>query len=129
IVDVRTVLRVEISTTAPTTRWSVFVDAESGDVVAREQTLKFASGTVLFNAPVRRPGDLRNDYPAKFVSVEVEGAPATADDAGLLSFSAAPASVSVTVGSPYLTVQNLAGPAASTVLSLPDGGSAVWDLA
>jgi cysteine-rich repeat protein len=129
MLDVRTVLRVEVATTSPITRWSVFVDAESGDLVAREQTLKFASGTLFFNAPVRRPGAERNDYPAKYVSVQIDGASATANDAGVLSFTTSPASVSVTVGSTYLSVQNLAGAAATTVLSLPDGGSAVWDLA
>src|SRR5690606_23933373 len=122
ILAVRPVLRVEVTSDAPIGRWDVFVDAETGDLVAREQTLKFATGTVLFNAPERYPGAQRNDYPAKYVVTDIGGTSVTADGSGQVSFNAAPASVTVGAQSAYVSVHNVTGAEASTVLSVPSGG-------
>jgi cysteine-rich repeat protein len=123
------VLRVVVETTSPPSRWDVFVAAESGELIAREQTLRFASGTVLFNAPVRYPGSQRVDYPAKYVHAVVNGTSASATSDGLFMFESAPAAVSLGAASDFVAVLNQSGPAVSTTLSLPAGGAAAWDLA
>jgi len=54
----RTVRAVIVATESPIGRWTVYVDAQTGSVVARKQTLMFATGTIqykLSRAMARRP--------------------------------------------------------------------------
>ena len=123
----RTVLRVVVSSSSPVGRWNVYVDAHDGSVVAREQTLRFAQGTVRFDAPVRRPGDARSDYVAKHVQVEIEATQSNADADGLVTFAdGAPVDVTLLARSPFVKVMNEAGAQATTVLSLDPGGTILW---
>lgn len=124
----RVVMRTEVATRAPVSRWDVYVDVASGAPVAREQTLRFATGTLLYDVPVRRPGAQRYDAPASEADVQVDGINQSASRDGVLTFG--PNSVSVlatTVGS-RVNVNNQTGPDATTTLSLSDGGTARWDL-
>ncbi|MEJ7730465.1 MAG: MYXO-CTERM sorting domain-containing protein [Polyangiaceae bacterium] len=128
--DYRRVLEVTVDTRAPLGRWSVWVDAQSGAPVARKQTLRFANGTVLYNAPLRRPGAERLDFPALFAEQTVDGAVLTADAAGLVSWpTETTATVVATTSGSRVRVQNDAGPDASQTLSLAPGGTAIWNAA
>ena len=127
-IDFRTVLRVTVDT-QPIGKWTVYVDATSGDVVAREQTLRFATGTVLYNAPVRRPGATRQDYPAAYASLSVNGSTETSDAQGVVSWPSGSATIGTTVSGDFINVNNQGGGDVTGSLNLADGGTAVWSLA
>ncbi|MBL4635956.1 MAG: hypothetical protein JKY56_18995, partial [Kofleriaceae bacterium] len=46
-----TVVAVTIDSTAPIGKWQVYLDAKTGERVAKEQVLRFGSGTVEFHVP------------------------------------------------------------------------------
>jgi cysteine-rich repeat protein len=125
-VDYHTVVRVAVDTT-PLGRWEVYLDARSGAPIARRQTLQFASGTVLYNTPVRRPGAERQDYPALFTDLDANGA-LVSDVNGSITWSGSSAvNVQTSVHGDYVNVSNQAGGEATASLSLSPGGSVVWD--
>jgi MYXO-CTERM domain-containing protein len=128
--DYRRVLEVTVDTKAPLGRWSVWLDAQTGAPVARKQTLRFANGTVLYNAPVRRPGAERQDFPALFAEQTVDGTVLTADAAGLVTWpTETTATVVATASGSRVRVQNDSGPDAAQELSLAPGGTTVWNAA
>ncbi len=126
----RVVLRVEVAAKHPVGRWTVYLDARTGQRVAREQTLRFAEATVLFNAPVRYPGDERSDYAAAMLDVDVDqlGTVST-DESGMFSFPDSETSTAVTL-SPQgakVSVKNNAGTTANAVFQVSGGDKVVWD--
>lgn len=124
----RVVKKVTLRTSDPVGRFEVFVDAVTGAHVAREQTLMFATGSLVFNAPVRYPGSGRADYPARYVQAMVDGQTATADNQGVLTFGdPGPATVEPLLESQYAQLFNEAGPLATTSLSLDASGVAEWN--
>ncbi len=120
-----TVMRVTLDA-EPIGRWWVYVDAETGAPVAREQRLRFATGTVLYDVPMRRPGAERAAYPAMFTAMTVAGADVVSDGEGRVSWGDGTVSVTTGVTGDYVRVNNTAGAAAVTTLSLAPNGSAVW---
>jgi MYXO-CTERM domain-containing protein len=130
VADYRIVMRVTVDTRAMVSRWAVFLDADSGVPVAREQLLRFATGTVMYNVPVRRPTDVRADYPARSATLLVDAVSATTDDNGVLTFAdGAPVQVASALAGPLVSVNNDAGPNASTMFTLDPGGTIVWNAA
>ncbi len=63
-VQFHTVLAVPVSSAVPEGGWRVYVDAATGEPVARQQTLFFADGRVGFRLGKRRPGTELQDVPA-----------------------------------------------------------------
>lgn len=123
----RAVVRVTVDAREPIGRWAVYLDAETGAPVAREQTLRFASGTLLLDAPVRYPGAGRSDYPARRAALTVGGAAVTSDDAGLVSWpDASPAALLAQLSGPLAEVANAAGAEAAASFTLDPGGTVVW---
>ncbi|MGE0547850.1 MAG: hypothetical protein AB7O24_15515 [Kofleriaceae bacterium] len=111
-------------------RWDVWVDARDGGPIARQSTISFASGTVMFNTPDRWPGSTRSAKPAAKATHTVNGESVTADMLGNVSWSAGgAASVSPGLAGPLVEVINEAGSAAATSFMLNDGGSITWDAA
>ena len=126
----RTVIEVKVEAQAPLGRWSVYLDAASGAPVAREQTLRFATGTVLYNAPVRWPGSDRADYPAVLADELIGGVITSADANGILTFAdGAPVTVDAQATGALVRVLNDAGAEATQQLTLDPGGTAVWNAA
>lgn len=123
----RTVARVVVATD-PIGKWSVFVDAVTGEPVAREQTLRFATGTVAYEVPRRRPGAERVAFPATFTNMTVDGASVVSDANGQVTWASGSVSVGTGVAGAQVTVNNTAGGQAATTLSLASGGSAVWNV-
>lgn len=123
----REVLRVIVRATAPIGRWAVYVDAATGEPVAREQQLMFASGSVKINAPVRGPGGSRLDFAAANLDVFVNGAPAVTTISGAVNFAdgGAAAVIAGVVGK-FAAVASEAGAPALTDLVLPPGGQVTW---
>ncbi len=129
-VDYRTVLAVTVSSENPTGRWSVYVDAATAKPVARQSTLRFAQGTVLYDAPERWPGAERIDYPAPLAEVEVNGVADATDEGGLVDWEGEePATVVTEAHGALATVDNVVAQDARATLSLPPGGAARWSAA
>lgn len=127
-VETRSVFEVILDTQTPVGRWSVFIDAQSGLPVAFEQTLRFASGTLRYNAPERRPGATRVDMLARWADVFVNGAPVRTSTGGTVTWDGEePAELRVRAVGPYVRVINAAGSPAEATLSLAPGGEAVWN--
>ena len=128
IAEYRVVLPVEVDSTDPLARWDVYVDAATGEVVARSQKLHFASGTIRYNAPARYPASTRMDYPVPNASFRIAGVAAPSDANGVVTWNGtAAASVTSALAGPYVAITNRAGSLATTTLTLQPGGSAVWN--
>jgi MYXO-CTERM domain-containing protein len=121
------VMKVVVDVANPRARFDVFVDVRDGSVVAREQTLHFANGQLLYNTPVRYPLSTRGDFPAAFTQIQVDGQNATADAQGTVSFPGANAQVTTSLDGTFATIQNQNGQVISTTLPLSDAGSAIWE--
>jgi cysteine-rich repeat protein len=126
----RSVLRVNVAVKSPIGRWSVYVDAQTGAPVAREQMLRFAQGTALYNAPERYPLSTRLDYPAGFANQLVNGVQTTSAVDGTVTFPDGPdANLLATVVGPRVRVLNDVGAEATQGFSLPPGGTVTWNAA
>ncbi|MCY1014162.1 hypothetical protein OV079_53350 [Nannocystis pusilla] len=126
-VDYATVVPVELSTTAPRGRWRVYVDAATGEPVARKQTLLFASGKVAYDAPLREPGGERQDWPANRAALTVGGMNVTSTEAGDVTWNGNNATTVTTRASgTQVTVDNDAGNPATGNLNLQPNQTAVW---
>jgi hypothetical protein len=100
-----TVVRVTVEARAPIGRWDVYVDAHVGDLVAREQRLRFGQARIEYDAPVRYPADGRQYYPARDTNVEVTGGPAGTDADGNITWTGtAPTDVTTVVSGTYFRV-------------------------
>jgi hypothetical protein len=75
----------QVDASAPIGRYSVYLDAATGEPVAREQTLHFATGTVKFNVPTRGPQGARRLRRAASRSSSATSAVVT-DAAGAVTF-------------------------------------------
>ncbi|MEZ4398667.1 MAG: hypothetical protein R3B06_01515 [Kofleriaceae bacterium] len=112
---------------APRGRWDVYVDDATGAPLARTQLLRFGTGTLRYDAPVRYPGGGRQDFPAVGAAITAGGSPVTTDAAGSFSFAGAgPVTVTATVAGPQLQVYDDSAPGGTTTLSVSDGGTARW---
>ena len=129
-VDYATVVPIEVSAESPRGRWLVHVDAATGEPVARVQTLRFASGTLNYNAPVRQPGKARQDFPANQASLTIDGANGTSSAAGVVMWNTNnPAALTARVTGAQIKVGNDAGVAATTNLNLGPGQTVAWNAA
>jgi MYXO-CTERM domain-containing protein len=123
----REVLRVTVEASHPIGKFAVYLDAASGEPVAREQLLHFASGKLQFHVPKRGPQGPRVDLPATRLSVKIDGVAASTDMLGGLTIPDGPAvPVSLGVSGSLVQVVNKGGAAAATDLMLAPGGVSVW---
>jgi cysteine-rich repeat protein len=127
VLDYRTVVRVTVASDQPIGKWEVFVDADTGVPVARRQTLMFATGTVLFDTPVRRPTDVRMDYPATRGDFTVDGESLASSEAGVLDWAgAATANVTLRARGDWVRVDNDSGAAITADFTLDPDGTLTW---
>jgi cysteine-rich repeat protein len=126
----RVVVPVEVDLAAPRAEWTVYVDAGSGEPVARRQGLLFAEGTVRYRVPARHPGGGYQELPAAFTRHTVAGVAVTSNAAGVVAW-AGTAATTVLPGltGPYARVFNAAGDLATAELTLQPDGAVTWDLA
>ncbi len=123
----REVMRVTVDATQPIGRFAVYLDAATGEPVAREQLLHFATGTVKFHVPQRGPEGAYVDLPAPGLNVFVNGGAASTDNLGALNFAGGgPAAVVAGVAGGLVTVVSVEGASAVKDLALPSGGVALW---
>jgi hypothetical protein len=127
--ELATAWRVRVEAVAPRARYDVWIDARSGREIAREQLLRFANGTVLFDAPLRGPSQ-RQTLPAPLAELSVDGAVVLTDALGAFSWaSGAPATVQVGAYGDLVNVGNFSGDNATASFAVSDGGQALWSLA
>jgi len=123
----REVVRVIVDVADPIARYAVFLDSATGEPVARDPLLHFATGTVAFRVPQRGPQGNRVDLPAPRLGVFVNGVGATTDAAGQVSVPDGPdAALIVGVQGDLVAIINAGGAAVTNNLSLPPGGVALW---
>jgi len=125
-VSFATVWTVTLHSPSPLARWAVHIDAYTGRPVARRQVLRYYTGHVLYDAPIRYPAGGRQDYPAQHADVTLGTVPATTDIDGMVTFSATTVSVTARARGPYAVVENDAGADATVTLSLDATGTALW---
>jgi MYXO-CTERM domain-containing protein len=113
---------------APRAQWTVWVDASTGQPVARRQRQLFGSGTVSYRVPPRHPDGGYASYPAAFATHDVDGGDVVSSGTGTFDWVGnANATVSPGLTGPYASIINQEGALATTTLDVADGGSATWD--
>src|SRR6185503_19223336 len=108
--------------------WHVWMDAATGLPVARATTIMYASGQLLYDAPVRYPSGGRANKPAAFAGVTIDGTAATATVDGTLTWAGA-GSATARARGPYVNVTNSGGTAITGTVALMSGGAATWSQA
>ena len=111
-------------------RETIWLDAATGEVIARAPLFRQGSGTVRYDTPVRWPGDERAAYPAAFADLVVDGAAGATDNSGAITWpGTADATIVTGVSGAFATVLDAAEAPASATLTLPDGGAVTWSAA
>lgn len=129
-VEYRTVVKVTVDARDPIGRWDVYVDASSGAPVAREQTLRFATGSVHYNVPLRYPNADRADLPAAGASVVIDGATVNADALGGVTWAGTAAgSLTARARGALVRVINDAGSENTYMTTIEPEGQAIWNAA
>jgi MYXO-CTERM domain-containing protein len=124
----RVVVPVVVDQVSPRSQWSVYVDAATGEPVARKQRLFFGSGTVNYRVPVRYPAGGYANFPAQLTTHTVDGSSATSDIDGIVNWTGV-ASATVTPGltGPFAAMTTVTQAPATGSLTLPNDGTALWD--
>ncbi|HET6613060.1 MAG TPA: DUF4215 domain-containing protein [Kofleriaceae bacterium] len=107
--------------------WDTYVDAASGEAVAREQRLMFASGQIKFHVPERWQGTGYFNVGAAQLFTSVDGSNQTADDTGHVSWSSGSADVDFGVDGKRVHIVNTAGQETSFSDTISDGSTVLWD--
>ncbi|MFV8753780.1 MYXO-CTERM sorting domain-containing protein [Nannocystaceae bacterium ST9] len=115
---------IEVSLASPIGRWQVFVDAASGDPVARRSTLMWAN--LQFEVQQRSTVGPRVGFPARGVSVEIAGVPQFTDQAGGFTVAAANSAAEFGAHGQLVTVSNDAGPDAALITTASPASSVLW---
>ncbi|HVY49909.1 MAG TPA: hypothetical protein VHB21_28635, partial [Minicystis sp.] len=125
----RLAYRVPVAVAGPRDEYDVVVDAAAARPIARRSRLRFAAEEVVFDAPIRGPAGDRMSYPAPLEAVQVDGADATTDASGVVSWSAPATTLTTFASGTDVEVVNQGGAPASGAFALSDGGQALWSLA
>lgn len=120
--SLRRVQEVVLDYRAPFARWSVFLDASTGEPVAREQTLRFFSADVRLDVPDRSPTRGRRSTAAATLDLTVDGDSGQTSPTGVLEWSGAnPASVTAGMQGARVRVISATGDARFELQAV-DGG-------
>jgi len=123
----REVLRVDVESEAPRGRWHVYLDAETGEPVARVSRMHYASGLVFYNVAERSPMFGRSDRPAPSTEHVVDGLSQVSDTTGLVTFAGPTANVQPGLSGPFVEMMDEAVELATGALVLGDGGGVTWN--
>lgn len=100
------------------------------DIIDERPKKLFGSATLQYNVSDRYPGLTRRDVPAPNADITVNSIALTTTPTGTFSWSGtSPASVATSVVGTYVRIINQAGTAATTLLTAPNNGTAVWNAA
>jgi MYXO-CTERM domain-containing protein len=129
-IEYRVAETVVVESTRVPGAWNVWIDANDGSPIARQTTLHWATGTVLFDTPDRYPGGARSAKPAPSASHTVAGAAAMSAADGTVTWAGTAATtVSPGLVGPLVRVSNKAGALVTDNLTLQPGGSVTWSKA
>jgi len=110
-------------------RWDVYVAAD-GAPLLRATRLRFATGTLTYDAGVRRPTGARRDYAAALTDITVDAAPTqTGNDGAFTWTGTGTASVVTGLTGSLVRVVNQAGALATETLAAQPTGIVRWSLA
>lgn len=126
----RVVETLSVESTREPGAWNVYLDASNAAPVARQSTLFFTSGKVLFDTPDRHPGGTRSAKPAPEAVHTLGAGQVTSAMDGTISWADA-GSVGVTLGlsGPRVRVSNKAGALASGTMTLDPDATITWSKA
>jgi cysteine-rich repeat protein len=127
-IEYRVAEQLEVSATDGVGAWHVWLDAASGAPIARKSTITYATGKVTFDVPDRYPTGTRQNRPASFLGLTIDGTAATAALDGTVTWAGA-GSASVRARGPYVSVTNAAGSAITGTIQLVAGTGATWSQA
>lgn len=128
-IEYTTSLVVDVRTTQNSGLWRVYVSAADGKPVARSQMLRFGSGQMVYETPIRWPGGERTNIPAPYAEINVNGNTETTDYNGNVSWGGnGNATITARTRGPYIRVQNLVGGEVNYNGNLNNGGTANWGL-
>lgn len=112
----------------PIGKWLVYVDARTGKAIAREQTLRFAEGSVRFRVPDRYPEAGYIDALATNAYTLVDGQPATTSALGTLTLDKDNSNeVTLRAAGPRVTVDNKAGSEVTVNYKTETSKDYLWD--
>lgn len=110
-------------------RWDVYVAAD-GAPLARASRLRFATGTLTYDAGVRRPTGARQDYAAALTDITVDATPTqTAGDGAFTWTGAGTAMVVTGLTGGLVQIFNQQGSLATATLDAQPAGTVRWSLA
>lgn len=122
----RQVVEIEVDMHSPPSRWAVYLDASTGEPVARRQLLSFASARLRFRVPRRSPSTTPTvDRVAPLAEVSDQVDVRLTDANGLFLFDTGP--VTPSVRGPLVEVVTEAGTPAGASFDVVDGGEVLWD--
>jgi MYXO-CTERM domain-containing protein len=123
-----TVVRVTVEAKSPVGKWEVFLDAKTGQAIAREQMLKFATSNIQLNTPERWPGGPLLERPAQVLPTRIDGTTRYTDENGDVEIGENESvTATLKVAGPYVNVRNEAGGDISLDQELVANESFVWD--
>ena len=111
--------------------WTVWVDAVTGEPIARKTGIKYASGRVLFDVPDRHPNGPRSAKPAPFGRFTIGAEVVTATEDGTITWTGTtPINVALTPAGQFVAVQNKGGaPRITETVNLTNNGQFIWSKA
>ncbi len=118
---------IHFSIPSPTAQFVAYVDAQTGQVIGRKQTLLFAAADLTYRLSDRYPGSDVSSYAASNVQVGVNGTNQFSTDTGFISWSDDTANVETRPRGQFVTVQDVSGMATMQSFSAIDGDSLVWE--
>lgn len=128
-VEHHVVMRVRVDAEAPRGAWDVFVDAGTGEPVARRQTLLFETAQLALGGWARSPSyGPRVEYAADRVSIDIGESQASGEAApdGSFSFDGDSASGTATLSGSHVRVVSDEGAEASFTFDASAGAQLVW---
>jgi MYXO-CTERM domain-containing protein len=125
-IEYREVVTLEVALDAPVGRWLVYVDAATGQPLARRSLLHWAE--LQINTWRQSPIGERMNFPASYLDVLVGGQPGSTDATGQLAIPTPGTPVEFSPSSQYLSIVNAAGPVSGIATLLNPNQSLVWDL-
>jgi hypothetical protein len=129
VLGYRLAMGVDIEGSAAGQRWHVYVDATSGELLARETRAHHTTATIHFDTPVRHPGGAREAYPARRARVTINGRTGETSDSGLIVWfgEGETAQLILRPEGTFVELRNVAGALAELSTTLTSGTSFTWD--
>lgn len=125
-IDYREVVTIEVSSSQPLGRWLVYLDAATGQPIARRSLLHWAELNI--KTYQRGPLTPRVDFPAVQLEVDVAGQPQLTDASGFVDIAALSTPVSFAASGVYQFVINDTGPNLAVDTMFDPATSFVWDV-